>query len=229
MAQPARVEHEQLEITDVAQLRAWFAEHHESAAGVWLVTWKRSVDPERHVRYDAVVRECLRVGWIDGQARGVDERRSAIRLTPRRPGSGWARTNKQRIAELTEAGLMLPRGRAVVDEAKASGAWTLLDDIEDLVEPPDLAAALDADPEARRQWDAFPRSPKRDALVWLSSAERTATREKRVAEIVGRAASARRDGANSGRTSDVGPTSQVVFRTEVGRERSRQVTAARTW
>ena len=181
------MEHEELEITDVAQLRAWFAEHHESAAGVWLVTWKRSVDPTRHVAYEAVVRECLCVGWIDSQARGVDEQRSAILLTPRRPGSGWARTNKERIAELTEAGLMLPRGRAVVDEARASGAWTLLDDIEDLVEPPDLAAALDADPEARRQWDAFPRSPKRAALVWLSGAKRPATREKRVAEITERA------------------------------------------
>ena len=180
-------EREQLEITDVAQLAAWLAEHHATSSGVWLVTWKRSVRPERHVAYDAVVRECLRVGWIDSQARGVDGERSSILLTPRRPGSGWARTNQQRVAELTEAGLMLPAGRAVVDEARASGAWTLLDAIEDLVEPPDLAAALDAEPEARRRWDAFPRSPRRAAFVWLADAKRPATREKRVALIVDRA------------------------------------------
>nr|WP_232531395.1 YdeI/OmpD-associated family protein [Microlunatus antarcticus] len=82
---------------------------------------------------------------------------------------------------------MLPRGQAVVDEARSSGAWTLLDDAETLTEPPELAAALDTDPEARRQWDAFPRSPKRAALVWLGSAKRAATREKRVTEIVSRA------------------------------------------
>jgi uncharacterized protein YdeI (YjbR/CyaY-like superfamily) len=195
MAATPRSEHPTLEVTDVAQLRSWFAEHHASTAGVWLVTWKRSVDPGRHVEYDAVVRECLCVGWIDSQARGVDDERSAILLTPRRPGSGWARTNKQRVAELTEAGLMLPRGQAVVDEAKASGAWSLLDDIENLVEPDDLAAALDADPEARRQWDGFPRSARRASLVWLSSAKRTATREKRVAEIAGRAARGLRSGS----------------------------------
>jgi uncharacterized protein YdeI (YjbR/CyaY-like superfamily) len=187
MATTPRPEHDELEITDLDELRTWFAEHHESAAAVWLVTWKRSTDPERHVAYEDVVRECLRVGWIDGQARGVDERRSAIRLTPRRPGSGWARTNKQRVAELTEAGLMLPRGQAVVDEARASGAWTLLDAIEDLVEPEDLAAALDADPEARRRWDAFPRSPRRAALVWVADARRPATRAKRIADLVERA------------------------------------------
>lgn len=178
---------EQLEVVTVAELRAWLEVHHESATGLWLVTWKRSTDPDRHVTYEDVVRECLRVGWIDGQARGVDERRSAIRLTPRRPGSGWARTNQQRVAELEAAGLMLPRGQAVVDEARASGAWTLLDDVEDLVEPADLAAALDADPEARRRWDAFPRTPRRAALLWLSGAKRPATREKRVAEIADRA------------------------------------------
>lgn len=188
MAQRPRVEHETLEITDLAGLRAWFVEHHASAGGVWLVTWKRSSDPERHVAYEAVVRECLRVGWIDGQARGVDDRRSSILLTPRRPGSGWARTNQHRVAELEAAGLMLPRGQAVVDTARADGSWSLLDDVEDLVEPPELAAALDADPEARRHWDAFPRSPRRAALVWLAGAKRPATREKRIAEIVGRAA-----------------------------------------
>jgi uncharacterized protein YdeI (YjbR/CyaY-like superfamily) len=188
MARTPRPEHDRLEITDAAELRVWLAEHHATAAGVWLVTWKRSADPERHVAYDDVVRECLCAGWIDSQARGVDADRSAILLTPRRPGSGWARTNKQRVAELSAAGLMLPRGQAVVDEARASGAWSLLDDIEDLVEPPDLVAALDADPEARRQWDAFPRSPRRAALVWLAGAKRPATREKRVAEIAGRAA-----------------------------------------
>lgn len=187
MPQNGRVGHEQLEITDVAQLRSWFVEHHESAAGVWLVTWKRSADAERHVAYDAVVRECLCVGWIDSQARGVDGARSAILLTPRRPGSGWARTNKQRVAELTAAGLMLPRGLAVVDEARATGAWTLLDDVENLIEPADLVAALDADPEARRQWDTFPRSARRAALVWLGSAQRPATREKRSMAIAQRA------------------------------------------
>lgn len=188
MAGTPRAEHPELEITGIEQLQAWFAEHHATATGVWLVTWKRSTDPDRHVAYDHVVRECLRVGWIDGQARGVDERRSAIRLTPRRPESGWARTNQQRVAELTEAGLLLPRGQAVVDEARASGAWSLLDDVEDLVEPPELAVALDAVLQARRHWDSFPRSPRRTALLWLSSAKRPTTREKRVAEIVDRAA-----------------------------------------
>ncbi len=89
-----------------------------------------------------------------------------------------------RVAELIDAGLMQPAGRAAVDQAKASGAWTALDDIENLVEPADLCAALDAKPAARQNWDAFPRSAKRSMLVWVADAKRAETRTKRILETV---------------------------------------------
>jgi len=44
---------------------------------------------------------------------------------------------------MTAAGLMTPAGQAVIDAAKADGSWTLLDDVENLVVPPDLAEAFD--------------------------------------------------------------------------------------
>ena len=96
------VEYEQVEFTSAPRLRAWLAEHHDSVRGIWAVTYKRSAG-ERHLTYEALVREALCYGWIDGQARGVDESRTSLLLTPRRPGSGWSRPNKIRIAEL-EAG-----------------------------------------------------------------------------------------------------------------------------
>ena len=43
--------------------------------------------------------------------------------------------------------------------------WTVLDDAEALIESPDLAAALDADPIARAHWDAFPPSARKFALI----------------------------------------------------------------
>jgi uncharacterized protein YdeI (YjbR/CyaY-like superfamily) len=61
---------------------------------------------------------------------------------------------------------MTDAGRRVVEAAKADGSWTLLDDVEDLVVPPDLAAAFDAVPGSREQWEAFPRSAKRGILEW---------------------------------------------------------------
>jgi hypothetical protein len=53
-------------------------------------------------------------------------------FAPRRRGSGWARSNKQRVAALERDGQMIDAGRRVVAAAQADGSWTLLDDVEDL-------------------------------------------------------------------------------------------------
>ena len=115
-------------------------------------------------------------------SRTVDDRRSRLLMTPRKPRSGWSRPNKERIARLEAAGLMSAAGHAAVEAARANGSWTALDAVEALEEPGDLAAALDADPDARRHWDAFPRSAKRGILEWIANAKRPATRAKRVSE-----------------------------------------------
>jgi uncharacterized protein YdeI (YjbR/CyaY-like superfamily) len=75
-----------------------------------------------------------------------------------------------------------PRSGLVDTNAKADGSWTALDAVEKLVEPQDLGAALDAEPDARPNWDGFPRSTKRAILEWIIAAKRPPTRASRVAE-----------------------------------------------
>lgn len=125
--------------------------------------------------------------------------RSALLMTPRTLRSRWSRANKERVARLTEAGLMAPAGLAAVEErARESGAWTALDAVEDLVEPDDLRAALAADPAALGIWNGFPRSARRGILEWILDAKRPETREKRIRVTVEDAAAGRR--ANQWRT-----------------------------
>lgn len=174
-----RLEHVHAE--DRAAWRAWLVEHHRTARGAWLVSWKAATGRPR-IAYDDAVEEALCVGWVDSRPGTVDEERTRLLFTPRKRGSGWSRPNKERIARLVAAGLMLPAGTAVVEAAVADGSWSALDDVENLVEPPELAAALDADPRARGHWDAFPRSAKRAILEWISTAKRPETRATRIAE-----------------------------------------------
>jgi uncharacterized protein YdeI (YjbR/CyaY-like superfamily) len=168
------------EVRSRAEWRAWLADRHAASPGVWVVTFKKGRGP--HVPYEDVVEEGLAFGWIDSKGRKLDEDRWQLLMTPRRPTSKWSRPNKERIARLTAAGLMAPAGIAAVKAAKASGTWTALDDIENLVEPDDLRTVLDADPGARRHWDAFPRSAKRAILEWIAAAKRPETRARRVSE-----------------------------------------------
>ncbi|GAA1764695.1 hypothetical protein GCM10009747_25720 [Agromyces humatus] len=95
--------------------------------------------------------------------------------------------NKRRVERLDREGLMTDAGRAVVEAARRNGAWASLDEVEELREPDDLEDALDAMPDARRHWDAFPRSTRRAILEWINAAKTNATREKRVGETVEKA------------------------------------------
>jgi uncharacterized protein YdeI (YjbR/CyaY-like superfamily) len=179
--------YQQVEVTSAAELRKWLQANHAKSSGIWLVSFKKAAG-EKYLAYEDIVCEALCWGWIDSKGRSLDELRSQLLLTPRKPASKWSRPNKVRVAQLEATGRMAPPGRAVVEAAKASGTWTALDDVENLVEPVELRAALDARPEARKNWDAFPRSTRRATLEWIGAAKRPETRERRVTETVDLAA-----------------------------------------
>jgi uncharacterized protein YdeI (YjbR/CyaY-like superfamily) len=151
---------------------------------VWAVTVKKSALPagERHVGARDLNEECLCFGWIDSKPGRIDERRTALLCTPRRPGSGWSKVNKDRLVELLADDLVAPAGLAAIETAKADGSWTRLDAIDALLVPEDLRAALDALPPAAARFDAFPPSVRRGILEWIAGAKTEATRAKRVVE-----------------------------------------------
>jgi uncharacterized protein YdeI (YjbR/CyaY-like superfamily) len=170
-----------------AQWRDWLVANHGDSTGVWLVSWKSATGRPR-LTYEESIEEALCVGWVDSTQRTIDDERSMLWFAPRRSASAWSRPNKERVARLTAAGLMLPAGLAAVATAQASGAWSRLDEVEDLVVPADLAAAFDARPGAREQWDAFPRSARRAILEWIVQARRDETRRRRIEETAEKAA-----------------------------------------
>jgi uncharacterized protein YdeI (YjbR/CyaY-like superfamily) len=164
-----------------AEWRAWLEEHHAHASGVWLVTWKaRTGRPS--VSYDEAVEEALCFGWIDGKAGRVDDERTMVRFSPRRSGSVWARSNKERVARLEAAGLMTDAGRRVIAAARLDGSWTRFDSVEAMLVPDDLAVALAARPGARRHFDAYTASARKGVLGWIALAKRPATRGARIAQ-----------------------------------------------
>lgn len=115
-------EYEQVEFASATELRGWLAEHHDGSAGIWAVYGKKNAG-ERCIPYEEVVRQCLCYGWVDIRVRGLDETRTQMLLTPRRPKSPWSSSNRHRVAELEAAGLMTDAGRAAVEGAKAGGTW----------------------------------------------------------------------------------------------------------
>jgi uncharacterized protein YdeI (YjbR/CyaY-like superfamily) len=176
---------------DLAAWRAWLAANHDRARGVWVAAWRKASGKDA-VRYEALVEEALCFGWIDSTVNVLDDDRSLQLMTPRKPKSGWTRRNRDRVAALEAQGRMTDAGRRAVETAKANGWWTIMDVVEDLVEPEDLATALDASPAARAAWETFPPSARKQMLWWIVTAGRPTTRARRIATIVSEAEQGRR-------------------------------------
>jgi len=187
-------------VESVDQLRDWLAATDRD--GLWLATWKKTADADRYVSYDDAVRTLLCFGWVDSKSGRLDEQRTMMWIARRKSGSGWSKSNKDRVADLRRDGLMTAAGEAVIAAAEADGSWGLLDAVERLEVPTDLAAAFADHPPAQDNWDAFPRSARRGILEWIVQAKRPETRVRRIEETAVKAARGER--ANQWSPPDAG-------------------------
>lgn len=159
--------------------RAWLDKHHERLNGVWFVYYKKSAH-QPTISYNEAVEEALCFGWIDSKPRKLDAERSMLWFAPRRSRTGWSALNKTRIKRLELENKMMPAGRAKIEEAKQDGSWELLDDVEKLIIPDDLALELQQYSAAKKYFEAFPPSVRRGILEWILQAKRPETRQKRI-------------------------------------------------
>ncbi|MCX6597922.1 MAG: YdeI/OmpD-associated family protein [Acidobacteria bacterium] len=178
-----RQSYEQVTVRTRAEWRQWLAQNHPRTTSIWLVTFKKG-SGQPTLPYAEIVEEALCFGWVDSRPAKLDEHRSMLLISPRRRGSGWSRVNKERVARLIENGLMMPPGLAKIEGAQADGSWTALDEVEQMVIPPDVVEALAANSAAQGYFNQFNGSSIRGILQWISSAKRPETRAKRIAETV---------------------------------------------
>jgi uncharacterized protein YdeI (YjbR/CyaY-like superfamily) len=187
-------EYERIHPETRADWRDWLEVHHDRSPGVWVIQW-RTATGRRRLSYEELVEEALCFGWIDSTMRRLDDERSMITMTPRRPRSGWSRSNKDRVERLSLEGRMTEAGLRTVEAAKRNGSWEALDDVDAMVVPDDLVAALAADERARLHFEGFPPSTRKAILYWIKSAKRAETRARRIAETVRLAADNRSPGS----------------------------------
>ena len=178
---------------DRAAWRGWLEANHAERPAVWLLLDKKEAGEPR-MSYDEAVEEALCWGWIDGLVNRWDERRYAVRFTPRRPGSVWSESNVERVRRMIAEERMTPAGMALVDEARRRGTWDEAASGRPDVTPPDLEAALAAAPAAHGHWAAWAPSHRRTYVYWILDAKRPDTRARRVSEVVRRAASGLKPG-----------------------------------
>jgi uncharacterized protein YdeI (YjbR/CyaY-like superfamily) len=170
-----------LEVRSRADWRTWLQQNHERKVGIWLITFKKA-SGKIHLPYNDAVEEALCFGWIDSVPGKVDELRTKLWFSPRKPGTGWSKANKERVQRLMATNQIQSAGLQKIETAKNDGSWAKLDAVEALEIPPDLLAAFDQHPGSAENFAAFPRSAKRGILEWILQAKKPGTRQKRIEE-----------------------------------------------
>ena len=177
----------QLTVADALAWRAWLDAHEEADIAVWLVLAKKGVMTPTSLTYAEALDEALCSGWIDGQKRSRDSATFLQRFTPRRARSMWSARNVEHVARLEAAGRMRARGLAEVAAARADGRWERAYAGSATAQvPPELAAALEADPDLRARFESLTAAERYSILHPLMTAATAATRAARLAKALGR-------------------------------------------
>jgi uncharacterized protein YdeI (YjbR/CyaY-like superfamily) len=177
-----------LTFRDADAFETWLADQPETAAGAWLA-FARAGAPEPTLSKSDAIDSALAFGWIDGQLGRVDAHYYKVRFTPRKARSAWSQVNRARVERLIADGRMKPAGLSEVTRAKADGRWDAAYAPQGRATPdPDLAAALDAQPDARRFFDGLDAANRYAVLYRVHQAKGPERRAAKIAEMVVRLA-----------------------------------------
>jgi len=162
----------------------WLSRNHATANGIRIQMARKS-SGIRSVTYAEALDVALCYGWIDGQAKSMDEQWFSQRFTPRRARSLWSKRNRDIVARLIQEGRMQAAGQAEIDRAKADGRWdAAYDSPAKATVPDDLAAALRKSPQARKFFDSLDSRNRYAILHRLMIAKKPETRAKRLATFL---------------------------------------------
>ena len=129
--------------------------------------------------YEDLVREALCFAWIDSLIKRLDDERCAIKVTPRKPTSNWSSINRRRWHELETAGLLAAPGLAA---APTNNTYAPRPAIPEL--PVYIASALQMHSKAWEFFRTLSRTSRRDFVVWIHTAKRPDTRDRRIRESI---------------------------------------------
>jgi uncharacterized protein YdeI (YjbR/CyaY-like superfamily) len=179
--------------------RQWLQKHHSSSPGIWLIYYKKE-SGKRKFDYGEAVEEALCFGWIDSLPRKLDDQRTMLKFTPRKPKSVWSQLNKTRIDKLINEGLMTEAGLSKIEQAKKNGSWHILTNSDSHADnnsmPPELLSALSKNKKALENFKAFSIGYRKQFLSWIDSAKRPETRQARINQTLLMAIANKKPGSN---------------------------------
>jgi uncharacterized protein YdeI (YjbR/CyaY-like superfamily) len=165
-----------------AAFAAWLERHGGEAEELWVGFYKKG-SGKPGISYPEALDAALCCGWIDGVRKGIDEKRYAIRFTPRKAKSIWSAVNIRRAGKLTRAGKMKPAGAAALARRQSGPAPYSFESRPRTLDSA-CARVLRASPRAVKFLEAQPPSYQRVVTFWVMSAKQEETRARRLQTLI---------------------------------------------
>lgn len=105
-----------------SEWRNWLKKNSQSERSVWVILYHKNSNMPG-ININEATEEALCFGWIDSLAKKRDAESYYLTFTPRNPKSKWSKPNRERVARMTEQGLMTEHGQKLIDMAKNTGRW----------------------------------------------------------------------------------------------------------
>jgi uncharacterized protein YdeI (YjbR/CyaY-like superfamily) len=162
--------------------RDWLDEHHASESEVWLVFYKRHTGVAS-IAYADALDEALCFGWVDSLIKRLDDRRYAMKFTPRKLDSRWSAKNRRLYAALKAGGRLKPAGIRRPPTDRGYGPRPARLPLPAKL-PAYIQTALRKQPAALRHFEALPPSERRRYIAWIETAKQEETKLRRLKEAI---------------------------------------------
>ena len=170
--------------TSREEWRSWLKNNQSTEKEVWLVYYKKHTG-KPSLSYMESLEEALCFGWIDGIKRKIDEEKYAHRFTPRKLNSKWSVRNVRLAEKLIEEGKMTPSGLlAFKQRTSYDDEFVEATSAKEISIPIEIEEALKTNGQA---WDNFSNLAtgyKKQYILWLTTAKKVETRQKRLNEAI---------------------------------------------
>lgn len=167
-----------------AAFERWLKQNHDRATEVFIRIYKKD-SGKKSVTHQSALDVALCWGWIDGIRKSYDEISFLQRFTPRTAKSRWSDLNRKHVKRLIDAGRMTPHGLKQVKAAQADGRWdAAYASPKNTQVPPDLLAAIRAEPKALRTFEKLNRVNLYALAYRTNNLKTAAGREKRIKDFV---------------------------------------------
>ena len=159
-------------------------ENHDRSREVWVAYYKKHTG-KAGLNYRESVEVAICFGWIDGLKKRVDDERYAHRFSPRKPKSKWTAANIAIAEDMIAKNNMAPAGQAAFEQRQTyTEAFNKPPAQRPEHLPRDMQDQLKEHPEAWQFFNELSPGYRREYVLWLTTAKREETRQRRLKEAI---------------------------------------------